>query len=113
MRLSLLFFYLFSLTTLAQDFNYLPSGHTDHTIITYEEFSLSYNEVHRQPNWVAYELTAEELAQSMDRRNYFAKDRNTAYSATLSDYKYSGYDRGHLCRAMYCKTSRSAYRESF
>jgi endonuclease G len=48
------------------------------------------------------------------RKNYFSEDRKFgARSARLADYEYSGYDRGHLCRAEYCKSDEKAYRQSF
>jgi endonuclease G len=95
-------------------FHYLPAGPEDLHVTHYSEFSLSYNVNHRQPNWVAYELTAEELKIDIVRKNYFSEDRKFgARSARLADYEYSGYDRGHLCRAEYCKSDEKAYRQSF
>ena len=95
-------------------FHYLPAGPEDLHVTHYAEFSLSYNANHRQANWVAYELTAEELKKEIVRKNYFAEDRNFGTrSARLADYEYSGYDRGHLCRAEYCKSDERAYRQSF
>jgi endonuclease G len=95
-------------------FHYLPASPEDLHVIHYSEFSLSYNVNHRQPNWVAYELTAEELKKDIVRKNYFSEDSKFgARSARLADYQYSGYDRGHLCRAEYCKSDEKAYRQSF
>lgn len=95
-------------------FHYLPAADEDLYVTHYAEFSLSYNVNHRQANWVAYELTAEELKKQIVRKNYFAEDRNFGIrSARLADYEYSGYDRGHLCRAEYCKSDERAYRQSF
>lgn len=107
--------FLFNLITPSNEaFNYLPSGRGDTYIIQYSEFALSYNNSHRQANWVAYELTADELSISFGRRNYFSEDMTGGLEpASLTDYRYSGYDRGHLCRAEYCKSSEDAYRESF
>lgn len=99
---------------LAQNFNYLPFSNGDVHISRYAEFTLSYNNIHRQPNWVAYELTASELQLSCDRKNYFRVDHTCGTCwAALEDYKRSGYDRGHLCRAEFCMASEAAYRESF
>jgi len=95
-------------------FNYLPAAQNDCELKTYLEFSLCYDEVHEQPRWVAYELTAEELALPMRRKDYFREDKSISTgSAVASDYRNSGFDRGHLARAMYCKSSLDAYKESF
>ncbi|HMP98243.1 MAG TPA: DNA/RNA non-specific endonuclease [Cyclobacteriaceae bacterium] len=95
-------------------FNYLPAPQNDCELKTYLEFSLCYDETHEQARWVAYELTAEELALPMTRKDYFREDKSISTgSAVPSDYRNTGYDRGHLARAMYCKSSLDAYKESF
>jgi endonuclease G, mitochondrial len=95
-------------------FNYLPAPQSDCELKTYLEFSLCYDEAHEQPRWVAYELTAEELAMPMTRKDYFKEDKSISTgSAVANDYRNSGYDRGHIARAMYCKSSLDAYKESF
>lgn len=48
--------------TYSQGFNYLPAPVEAHQIITYSQFTLSYNEEHEQAEWVAYELTKQEVA---------------------------------------------------
>lgn len=95
-------------------FNYLPAPQNDCELKTYLEFSLCYDEAHEQARWVAYELTAEELALPMARKDYFKEDKNISTgSAVPNDYSNSGFDRGHIARAMYCKSSLDAYKESF
>lgn len=75
----------------------LPSYESTQTITAYEGFRLLYNESHKQAQWVAYELTASETDGPVDRTDDFREDpRISIGSATLSDYRYSGYDRGHL-----------------
>jgi len=44
-------------SVVAQSFNFLPAEVTGHQMIAYTQFTLSYNEDHEQPDWVAYELT--------------------------------------------------------
>ena len=105
---------LLSIPAFTQRFDYLPKGKKDIEVEVYKEFAISYSETHEQPYWVAYELTADELRIQRSRKDYFKADANiSTKSASLSDYSGSGYDRGHLCRASYCKRSTESYKESF
>ncbi len=80
----------------------------------YAGFTLEYNEQTEQAKWVAYELTRMEVRGSVDRTDNFKADPNISTgSADLSDYKKSGYDRGHLAPAGDMKWSREAMNESF
>lgn len=99
---------------ISQDFNYLPAKVSDHQIITYTQFTLSYNEEHEQADWVAYELTREEVAMKEDRCDCFKSDKNvTTKSAAKSDYSSTGFDLGHLSPAADNNLSKKANKESF
>ncbi|MCB0403072.1 MAG: DNA/RNA non-specific endonuclease [Flavobacteriales bacterium] len=98
----------------AQDFDYQPGQVGNHQIITYTQFTLSYNEEHEQADWVAYELTAGEVSAEMDRCDCFATDHNvTSGSSTEKDYGSTGFDKGHLCPAADNNMSEEANQESF
>lgn len=99
---------------IAQSFDYLPAN-TGHQILTYEYFSLSYNEEHEQADWVAYELTKEEVELDGDRcRDCFEKDVNVITgSAEDSDYSSTGFDRGHLAPSADFYQSSEANRQTF
>jgi len=83
--------------------------------ITHTGFTMSYNPDWKIPNWVAYELTNEEVAGEEPRSNRFMPDPNLtlAQTATDNDYKNSGWDRGHMAPAADMKWSKQAMKESF
>ncbi len=75
----------------------LPRVEEGEVVISHVGYTLSYNETHEQANWVAYELTAEEVAGEVERKDAFRADPEVeSGSAALADYRSSGYDRGHL-----------------
>jgi len=77
-------------------------------------YSLSYNEQHEQASWVAYALTADQVRGTVKRINDFRVDPEIKTgSASLSDYRGSGYDRGHLAPAADMKWSTTVMSESF
>ncbi|MCT4648493.1 MAG: DNA/RNA non-specific endonuclease [Carboxylicivirga sp.] len=87
-----------------------PSGEVHH----YLDFSLSYSENHEQPLWVSYQLTQEELMVKRPRKDFFKADKNiSTKSASLHDYKNSGYDRGHIVRASFCKSTDEGYKQTY
>ena len=61
-----------------------------------------------------YELTTSEVGGTFERTDNFRKDSMVqAESATLLDYRGSGYDRGHLAPAADMAFSQVAMSESF
>ncbi len=112
---------LFPVLVLIQSFIYpqsqkfeLPQVDPGEQIIYHTGYTLSYNEKHEQANWVAYELTAQELAGTVKRKDSFKSDPMVkTESASLADYRKSGYDRGHLIPAADMKWSTTAMSESF
>ena len=91
-----------------------PKSILDEQIIDHFGYSLSYNEDHEQANWIFYELTDYEVSGTVKRKNQFRSDPKVkTASASLSDYRGSGYDRGHLAPAADMKWSVTAMSESF
>lgn len=65
----------------------------------YNGFTLSYNELHEQANWVFYTLNKDNLfcTDATERKDNFKDDFSIeTTSAYEKDYVRSGYDRGHL-----------------
>lgn len=92
----------------------IPAGNSDLQIVKHPGFTLAYTEEHEQAAWVAYELTAEEVAGTASRTDRFLEDPAIRTgSATDNDYKGSGYDRGHLAPAADMKWSEEAMSASF
>ena len=92
----------------------IPANPDGDPIMRYTGFSLLYDEEHEQPVWVAYHLTQEELYGTSKRKDNFRSDPSIVTgSATLNDYKGSGYDRGHLIPAGDLTWSEEAMSDSF
>lgn len=84
-------------------------------IIKHNGYTLSYNEQHEQANWVFYKLTPNDVkCDNAKRKNNFKIDNTiTTESATLNDYKGSGYDRGHLKPAADAMCTQELMDETF
>ena len=83
-------------------------------IIEHKGYTVSYNSQWRLPNWVAYELTAEETRGDAERSNRFLVDPQVeGVCPRHNDYTRSGYDRGHMAPAADMTWDEQAMRESF
>jgi len=98
----------------AQNISYCPKCDANCTI-NHKYYKLCYNESDEQAKWVAYSLTNVQVNTNLcDRTDDFRIDPNVKTgTATLEDYKGSGYDRGHLCPAADRHFSCDAMSETF
>lgn len=99
-----------------QSYEIPSSSNNDGLLIEHTGYTLSYNIQTNCPNWVAWELTAEEVqTQETKRVNNFRGDElvPARNRVETSDYKNTGYDRGHMCPAADMKWSIDAMSECF
>ncbi|MBI4908698.1 MAG: DNA/RNA non-specific endonuclease [Acidobacteria bacterium] len=77
-------------------------------------FTMWFDAMHKTPLWSAYELTAERLsaAAGVRRARHFRHDAELS-SAFDSDYRLSGYSRGHVVPAADVAWSEGGLRDSF
>ena len=106
-----------SLTSSAFAYDHLDYGKPGpcDQLLDREGFALGYSSEWKQPKWVCYRLTADEVTmQVVGRSNDFQPDPDVrGKQAQLEDYRGSGYDRGHNAPSADMKWSARAMKECF
>lgn len=99
----------------AQKLLELPKEKTGEIIVHHTGYTLSYNSKWLIPNWVAYELMAEELDGDADRLRSFSPDPKLEQYPRAEHWNYtnSGWVRGHMIPAGDVKYSQEAMNDSF
>ena len=94
----------------------LPAITDGSTIVRHEGYTASFNSKYQIPNWVAYELTADELEGTVRRPSNSPFQPDPDYCGRQPerrDYSNSGWDKGHLAPCADMKWSEKAMIESF
>ncbi len=92
----------------------IPKTGACDNVVYHTGFALLYDDIQKQPAWVAYDLTKEETVGKFKRDNHFMKDPDVKTgTADDADYAKSGYDRGHLAPAADMGWSEITMKESF
>ena len=91
---------------------FLPTNNGE--LVHHSYYSPSYSQKHKQAEWVFYEINSNtNLGQVRRTNNFRSVNLISANSASLSDYKGSGFDRGHLVPAADMSFNYIAMSESF
>ena len=86
----------------------------DHELRLFANYALCYRESYEQAEWSAYCLSDFQLEKKAERSNDFRADPEISTgSAQLSDYRKSGFDRGHLTPAADMSFSDEAMSQTF
>lgn len=93
----------------------LPAIEDGETIIEYSGFTVSYDRDNKQARWVAYELADWECngPASREGKSFKRDPRAHVPQADDSDYRRSGWTRGHLAPAADFRWSEQALTETF
>ena len=92
----------------------LPAIKNSDVVLVYNGFIINYNTEWLVPNWVAYELTANETDGEVPRTKRFTIDMEyKERQAMQEDYSNTGWDKGHMAPAGDMKWSQIAMNESF
>ena len=88
-------------------------GTLSETIRKRYSYTVSYNHEMKNPNWVAWTISAEHASGKVQRMAFQDDEDMPDPKGYLSDYYNSGYDRGHMCPAADNKWSEKAMEDCF
>ena len=92
----------------------LPAMADSEDIVRHLGYTASYNHTTLCPDWVAWELTADEANGELNGDFSFSRDPSVAFpKASREDYSNSGWDKGHMAPRADMRWSRQALEESY
>jgi endonuclease G len=115
MKLAVILILLAALLPAQPDrFGYPACSGPDQELADRSFFVLCHSASRKVPLWVGYELKPEHLSRTAQRPSRFRPDHQLAHPGALdSDYKYSGFSRGHMAPAADFAFSDKAIRATF
>lgn len=71
----------------------------EHYLIQRSVLAEDYNDEQGEPNWVSWDLTADDMGPARRSPSFHADTElpNSFHHITSAEYKQSGFDRGHMC----------------
>lgn len=93
----------------------MPALTSEDELIRHDGYVISYNSDNRIPNWVAYELTADEAHGDEERgdRMFSMDPKYKKKQAMREDYRDSGWTKGHMAPAADFRWDEEAMDETF
>jgi endonuclease G len=95
---------------------YNPAN-SNYKLITRQGYALLHNNIRKGPTWVSYRLTKAYLANNVTRASQTAfqpdPELPIGQRAELSDYKKSGWDRGHMAPSRDMRRTETIQNECF
>jgi len=106
--------FLFAVIISLSGFISNDSEHDTHILYSRNDYEMLYCEKYEQAVYVKYTINKEDVYGSFKRKNNFKADKEIEEgSASLSDFRKSGYDRGHLKPAAVSKGTKLDMDQSF
>ena len=92
----------------------IPSYGPNEDVVRHLGYTASYNHRTLVPDWVAWELTAEEARGNAGGQYSFSRDPMVAFpKASREEYANSGWDKGHMAPRADMRWSAKALEESY
>jgi endonuclease G len=93
----------------------VTGGAAPHTFVCRKGYALYHNNATHIPDWVAEDVTSDEIEGNASRKDNFQPDPLTPPPAgsSLANYAASGFDRGHQAPAADFKSDQQLTDESF
>lgn len=92
----------------------LPEYSENEDVVTRVGYTASYNHTTLCPDWVAWELTADEVSGELNGQYSFSRDPDVQFpKASREDYSNSGWDKGHMAPRADMKWNLKALEESY